>query len=152
MLTSQLREGSGNNIRLVTPYPKSLQKLLRSFYEHVLEVESDEELIELLYLADEFDVPTVLTAVKQVILDAISAQCMEGAKSDANSLRITLGNASLYLACSAAIGLQLESKIFSALLRCWRSFGPDAYDCQGSYEAYRRNCAILLESLNFDEQ
>jgi hypothetical protein len=66
MLTSGLREGCESTIRLTTAYPNSLRKLLLSFYDHVLEIGSVEELVEMLYLADEYDVPHVMEACDEL--------------------------------------------------------------------------------------
>jgi hypothetical protein len=156
MLTSGLREGGENTIRLTTAYPGSLRKLLLSFYEHVIEIESAEELIEMLYLADEYDVPTVMTALKQVF-SANSTTSNNNASNALTStlqsntqLKFTLDNAHLFLTCSSKLNLNLEPKVFSGLMKEWWRFGP-MEDIEIGYEERKRICIVLLQSLNFTE-
>jgi hypothetical protein len=160
MLTSGMKEGGENTIRLLTDYPQSLQKLLQSFYNHVLEIGSAEELIEMLYLADEFDVPDVMAALQQPFSTAFFSPVNNGTSANASqprtqgpSLEITLENASLFLKCSAKLGLNLEPRIFAGLAQKWWKFGPipdEDGDCF-QYALHRHNCELLLESLAFTE-
>jgi hypothetical protein len=153
MLTSQLREGGENRIRLTTVYPESLRILLGSFYDHVLEIRSAEELIEMFYLADEYDVPNVMTALKQIFtpLSSDGSALQAANSSPESSLEINLANAPMFLACSANIGLKLELSIFSGLARQWKYFAPRSYDEETGYSWQRRNSMLLLESLNFED-
>lgn len=182
MLTSGLREGSENTIRLTTNYPESLRKLLLSFYEHELEIGSAEELVELLYLADEYDVPNVMEALKQLFYisydssathlgvrklkfseNLASITSVNNAADGVNNpqpfrLEITLENAPLFLSCSGKIGLNLEPMIFAGLAQKWWLFGPTASDPSkplnensNVYDSHKRNCNILLQSLNYSE-
>jgi hypothetical protein len=144
MLSSGMREGSENTIRLTTSYPQSLQKLLRSFYEHVLEIESAEELIEMLYLADEFDLPFVMTALKNML----EITALNYTAENANTF--LLCSAQAFLTCSARLQLNLESKVFTGLARQWAQFGPLAGK-EHDYQTHKRNCTLLLDSLNFLE-
>jgi hypothetical protein len=158
MLTSRLREGSDNTIRLTTPYPDSLRRLLLSFYERSLEVGSEEELTELFFLADEYDVPSVLTVLKGVFPLAMSATGIIGSpiSNDTQSttpkagpLAITLPNARLFLDCSAKIGLNLEPLIFAGLARQWWEFAPQLWTDESNFGKQRRYCSLLLDSLKF---
>jgi hypothetical protein len=141
MLTSGLREGSENTIRVTTAYPKSLRKLLTSFYEHVIEITSVEELIEMLFLADEYDMPEVMPALLSVLDSSTSAMPLE----------FTLENARLFLSCSAKLNLKLEPKIFAGLVKCWWKFGPDRVIVKDDqwFEDHLKNCHILQDSLNY---
>jgi hypothetical protein len=147
MLNSKMREGAENTIRLTTNFPNSLRKLLQSFYEHVLEIGSAEELIELLYLADEYDVPRVMAMLKSAIIPKMSSASVF---HEPCNLAFTMENARLFLTCSAKIGLKLEPKIFSGLAQQWWQFGPREGK-ELAYEEHNRMCRILLESLNFTE-
>lgn len=69
MLASSMKEGSESTIRLTSAYPESLRKLLLALNEHVLSIASGEELAEMLYLADEYDMARVMG----VLSDAFSA-------------------------------------------------------------------------------
>jgi hypothetical protein len=172
MLSSNLLEGSANSIRLVTAYPKSLQKLLLSFYEHVLEIENVEELIEMLYLADEYYMPQVMSALKQVFPPLLgdndnnattnpnapnsSPSPQSRASSSASvitttpSLEFTLANAPLFLLCSSRLKLNLEPRIFEGLAKEWAKFGPQA-ETDRAYKEHQKKCRILLGSLDFPE-
>jgi hypothetical protein len=147
MLTSKMREGRESTIRLVTVYPQSLQKLLLSFYEHVLEIGSAEELIELLYLADEFDVPNVTATLLQFLTAALN----RGSSAQSISLEIiTLESAPMFLHCSSKLNLKLELDIFSRLSKQWWLFGP-LRGRPHAFEEHMRNCSILLQSLDFHD-
>jgi hypothetical protein len=166
MLTSSMREGVENKIRLTTSYPESLRKLLQSFYDHVLEIGSAEELIEMLYLADEFDMPDVMTALKQVFPKALLFSPANNKEPISNNndnkesptnvasqqsspiaeFHIGLENARMFLDCSAKLSLNWEPVIFSMLTYQWDALGPqDGLD----YAQHERHCALLLDSLNF---
>jgi hypothetical protein len=148
MLTSGMREGSENSIRLVTAYPASLRKLILSFYDHVLEIDSADEMIEMLYLADEYDMPTVMSALLQSITPTLHAT-----STDSTAMApvvFTIENARQFLTCSAKLRLKLESRIFSDLASQWWEFGLGDGK-QREYEKHHRNCSILLDSLNFPE-
>jgi hypothetical protein len=156
MLTSEMREGGENTIRLTTAYPNSLRKLLQSFYEHVLEIGSPEELVELLYLADEYDMPQTMKILKSVfaasaLFEQVPVSCTPDHAYMPNSPEVTLRDARLILTCSSKLNLQLEPKIFASLAALWWKFGPRVKTEQ-SLEEYQRNCSTLLESLNFQEK
>jgi hypothetical protein len=153
MLTSGMREGSENTIRLTTAYPNSLRKLLLSFYDHVAEITSVEELIEMLFLADEYDMKNVREALQR-LFPAVFAFKDAKEKSTTQSpsiLEFTLENASLFLSCSAKLRLNLEPKIFAGLAKQWWHFGFNK-ERERKYAEYKRNCSILLESLNFEDE
>jgi hypothetical protein len=151
MLTSAMREGTEKTIRLTTAYPNSLRKLLASFYTHVLEIGSDEELIEFFYLVDEYDVSNTKIALERLIRPNMIVYPPLEYYRDAKNVPIcalifTRENACQYLACSGRLGLNLEEKIFEALTRQWWLFGP-LDGKERAYEEHNRNCSILLESL-----
>jgi hypothetical protein len=156
MLTSGMREAKESTIRLTTNYPKSLEKLLLSFYAHALTINGPDELIELLYLADEYDAPHVMSALRQMISPLLFAVSNDASTqpSDANSqqtkLEATLENARLILWCSSKLNLKLEPKVFSWLSDFWWAFGPRE-GRNKNFEEYRRNCNLLRESLDFCE-
>jgi hypothetical protein len=173
ILTSGMQEGRDSTIRLTTVYPKSLHKLLLSFYDHVLEISSATELIEMLYLADEYDMPEIMTALRQVleIMTEVRNVCdstvREGdllvAKENCwiqqhssrrhrqnLKLRFRLTNASQFLSCSARLNLNLAPAIFAGLAKDWVYFGPGSKN-DHRYELHKRKCNILLDSLNFTD-
>jgi hypothetical protein len=152
MLTSNLREGTGNTVRLITAYPASLKKLLLSCYEHVLEIKSDEEMIEMLYLADEYDVAQVMIALKKLFPQSYAAAGSFIPKTE--TLDINSSNARKYLKCSAKLGLKLEPKIFVGLTEKWWQFSPheSKYEFGSGYERHEKNCRLLLSALNFEEE
>jgi hypothetical protein len=130
-----------NTIRLTTAYPKSLEKLLLSFYDHVLNIESVEELIEMLYLADEYDLAKVMERLKELFRDS----------SKEPSFEITTTNAGLFLMCSVKLNLKLEKKIFAGLAEKWADFGPSS-DVDKDYNRHSDRCTLLLTSLKFEEK
>jgi hypothetical protein len=131
---------SDSKIKLTTAYPKSLEKMLLSFYDHVLKIESAEELIEMLYLADEYDIAEVRKSLKNDLFRA----------KNSPSFEITTTNAKLLLDCSQKLDLKLEKIIFNGLVEQWDEFGPlGEYDTD--YEGHQSICRVLLQSLKFKE-
>jgi hypothetical protein len=154
MLTSGMREGSESTIRLTSAYPQSLRKLLLSFYEDVLEIASAEELIEMLYLADEYDMPNLMKVLQEAFSSTTAFLSHSNADSNRSnatipeqaSFEFTLENARLFLTCSAKIGLKLESKIFAGLAQQWWEFGPMDGKNE-NYDEHIRKCQLLLDAL-----
>jgi hypothetical protein len=119
MLSSGLREASESKIRLVSKYPQSLRKLLLCFYVRELVIESAEELVEMLYLADEYDVPHVMEELVRMISSRSTEFNGDSAASKTDnsppSMEFTFENAPLFLSCSAKLNLKLEPLIFAGL-------------------------------------
>jgi hypothetical protein len=153
MLSSGLREASESKIRLVSKYPQSLRKLLFSFYERELVIESAEELVEMLYLADEYDVPHVMEELVRMISSRSTEPTGDSAASKTDnsppSMEFTIENAPLFLSCSAKLNLKLEPLIFAGLAQQWWLFGSRGK--ARDYEKVHCNCLLLLQSLNFTE-
>lgn len=150
MLTSGMREGSESTIRLTTPYPKSLRKLLLCFYDHQMQVENSDELVELLYLVDVYEVPRVMEELGCMILPELplmptSQLATSSPLLGRQKVKITFENAPSLISCSGKLGLKLEAGIFSSLAQLWWEFGPE----KGTYDDHMRNCKVLLESLDF---
>jgi hypothetical protein len=156
MLSSGMREGGkdANTIRLTTPYPESLRKLLQSFYEHVLEIRNAEELIEFLFLADEYDVPAVRTALLRLFTpnaNALELNKLNGTVSSTPTPRLdfTLENARVFLNCSSKLNLKLEPRIFAGVARQWGHFRVQH---NGAISEFRELLDILKDSLKFQEE
>jgi hypothetical protein len=152
MLSSDLREASESKICLVAKYPQSLCKPLLSFYECELVIESAEELVEMLYLADEYDVPHVMEELVRMISSRSAEPNGDSAASKTDntppSMEFTMENAPLFLTCSAKLNLKLEPLILAGLAQQWWLFGPRKGKAP-DYEEDQRNCLVLLQSLNF---
>jgi hypothetical protein len=179
MLSSRMREGGEKTIRLITAYPHSLAKLLLSLGRGEMGIASEEELVELLYLADEYDMPHVMTTLQNLFPPAFNCPAVfpsttnpvsvSNSTSASNPsattaslpaplplpmIRISLKNAPLFLSCSAKLGLKLEARIFSGLAHMWWLFGRRSRELGfgNGYQRLGNNCEVLIESLKFSEK